>query len=138
MDGADVWVGATATVSGFTATPDAVQRTYGGGLTDAAVDHQVAVLMFWAKDYDDRRLLATLSQRRHQLALPARLADPQMFPAPVELVKLQLHRRLLGVQYARCPHWSFAAEREVRREVLWNQPDTAGTGLSRSAPLVLP
>lgn len=37
LDGADVWVCATATVSGFTPTPDAVQRTYGGGLTDASL-----------------------------------------------------------------------------------------------------
>jgi hypothetical protein len=29
-----------------------------------------------------------------------RLADSQMLPSPVQLVKLQLHRRLLGIQYA--------------------------------------
>ena len=40
-----------------------------------------------------------LSQRGQQAPLPVRLADSQMFPAPVQLVKLQLHRRLLGIQY---------------------------------------
>jgi hypothetical protein len=30
-----------------------------------------------------------------------------MFPSPVQLVKLQLHRRLLGIQYAAGWDWSF-------------------------------
>ena len=51
-------------------------------------------------DHDDGRLLAALSQRRQQPALSERLADSQMLPSPVQLVKLQLHRRLLGIQYA--------------------------------------
>jgi hypothetical protein len=72
-------------------------------------------------DHDDGRLLAAVSQRRQQPALPVRLADSQVLPPPVELVKLQLHRRLLGIQYARRRHWSFAAEGEVRREVPWDQ-----------------
>jgi hypothetical protein len=29
-----------------------------------------------------------------------RLTDSQMFPSPVQLVKLQLHRSPLGIQYA--------------------------------------
>jgi hypothetical protein len=53
-------------------------------------------------------LLARLSQRRQQAPLEARLADSQMFPAPVELVKLQLPFRL-PVQYAPKRDWSFAA-----------------------------
>jgi hypothetical protein len=66
-----------------------------------------------------------------------RPADSQVFPSPVELVKLQLHSRL-RVQYGPNRDWSFAAEGEVCREALWNQLDTAGTDLSRNGPLVLP
>ncbi len=83
-----------------------------------AVDHQVAVAALRREDHDDGRLLATVSQRRHQAPLPVRLADSQMFPAPVELVKLQLHGRLLGDQYGPDAHWSFAAARGVCWEVL--------------------
>jgi hypothetical protein len=50
-----------------------------------------------------------------------RFADSQVLPSPVELVKLQLHRRLLGIQYARSRDWSFAAAGEVCREVLRDQ-----------------
>jgi hypothetical protein len=60
------------------------------------------------------------------------LADSQMFPAPVELVKLQLHPRLLGVQYGRSRDWSFAAPGEVCRKVSSHQPHTHRTGLSRT------
>jgi hypothetical protein len=95
-----------------------------------AVDHQVTFLVVLGDDHDDRRLLAAFSQRRQQPALPVRLADSQMLPSPVELVKLQLHRRLLGIQYARLRDWSFAAAGEVRREVSWDQQDTGRTGLS--------
>jgi hypothetical protein len=54
-----------------------------------------------------------------------------MLPSPVQLVKLQLHRLLLGVQYRRNRHWSFGMKGEVRWEVWWNQEDTRGTRLSR-------
>ena len=37
LDGASVWVCATASGPGFTATPDALQKTFGGGLTDVAL-----------------------------------------------------------------------------------------------------
>jgi hypothetical protein len=40
-----------------------------------AVDHQVVIPVVWGEDYDDGRLLARLSQRRHQVPLPVRLAD---------------------------------------------------------------
>jgi len=103
-----------------------------------AVDHQVAVTIIWGEDHHDGRLLARLSQRRHQVPLPVRLSDSQVFPSPVQLVKLQLHRRLLGVQYGRSPDWSFAAKGKVCRKVALDQPDTPGTGLSRTGPLVLP
>jgi hypothetical protein len=64
-----------------------------------SVDHQVTPRLLGAEYYHDRRLLTRLSQRRHEPPLPLRLADTQMFPAPLELVKFQLHRRL-RVQYA--------------------------------------
>jgi hypothetical protein len=48
------------------------------------------------------------------------LADPQMLPAPVELVKFQLHRRL-QVHYAPSPDSSFAATGEVCPETSWDQ-----------------
>jgi hypothetical protein len=41
-------------------------------------------------DYLQRRP-AALGQRRQQPPLPRRMAHPQVLPAPVELVKLQLH-----------------------------------------------
>jgi hypothetical protein len=63
-----------------------------------AVDHHVAAAVVCRGDHDDGRLLAALSQGGRQPPLPVRLADSQMFPAPVQLVKLQLHRRL-RVQY---------------------------------------
>jgi hypothetical protein len=50
-----------------------------------------------------------------------RLADSQMRPSPVQLVKLQLHRSPSGFQYARSRDWSFAAAWEVCREVSWDQ-----------------
>jgi hypothetical protein len=86
-----------------------------------AIDHQVTAGLAGGGHHDDGRLLAAVSQRRQQPALPVRLADSQMLPSPVQLVKLQLHRRLLGIQYARFRDWSFAAAGEVRREVSWDQ-----------------
>jgi hypothetical protein len=37
-------------------------------------------------------LLPTIGQRRQQPPLPRRMAHSQVLPAPVELVKLQLHQ----------------------------------------------
>jgi hypothetical protein len=68
--------------------------------------------------------------------LPLRLTDSQMFPSSVQLVKLQLHRRLLGIQYAGGGSWSFPGKAEVCWEVPLNQEDTDGSGLSRHAGLV--
>ena len=51
------------------------------------------------------------------MALAERVADAQILPAKVELVKLQLHE----VQYARCRNSSFAPEGEVRRKAFWDQ-----------------
>ena len=103
-----------------------------------AVDHQIAVAGVCGQDDHDRRLLARLSQRGNQAPLPVRLADSEMLPSPVELVKLQLHRRLLAVQYGPSRDWSFAAAGEVCRQRSWNQPDTRGTDLSPIGRLVLP
>jgi hypothetical protein len=64
-----------------------------------AVDHQVTVRRPGGH-HDDGCLLTAIRQRRQQPALPVRLADSKMLPSPVQLVKLQLHRRLLGIQYA--------------------------------------
>ena len=89
-----------------------------------AIDHQVT-LGRPGGHHDDGRLLATVSQRGQQPALPVRLADSQMLPSPVQLVKLQLHRRLLGIQYARSLDWSFPPAREVCPEVPLGQSDTA-------------
>jgi hypothetical protein len=84
-----------------------------------AVDHQVTVGLAGGHHHDGR-LLAAVSQRRQQPALPVRFPDSQMLPSPVQLVKLQLHRRLLGIQYARSRDWSFPAVGELCREVLQN------------------
>ena len=102
-----------------------------------AVDDQVAVALFWGEDHHDGCLLARLSQRRHQTPLPVRPADSQVFPSPVELVKLQLHG-CLRVQYGPSRDWSFATEGQVCRKALWNQLHTSGTGLSQHGSLVLP
>ena len=58
------------------------------------VDYQIAFRVVFGNDHDDGRLLAAVGQRRQQPALPVRLADPQMLPSPVQLVKFQLHRRV--------------------------------------------
>jgi hypothetical protein len=78
-----------------------------------AIDHQVT-LRWPGGHHDDGRLLPAVSQRGQQSALPLRLTDSQMLPSPVQLVKLQLHRCLLGIQYARGWNWSFPGKGESR------------------------
>ena len=56
-----------------------------------AVDDQIAGAVVRGGDDDNRRLLARLSQRRQQTPLEMRLADSEMRPSLVELVKFQLH-----------------------------------------------
>ena len=56
-----------------------------------AVDHQIAGAVVRGDDYDDGRLLARVSQRRQKTPLEMRLADSEMLPSLVELVKFQLH-----------------------------------------------
>src|SRR6266849_4648585 len=101
------------------------------------VDDQVTPALLGTEHHHDRCLLARLSQRPHQPPLPLRLADAQMFPAPLELVKLQLHRRL-PLHYAPSLNSSFATAGEVCRKVSWDQSDTPGTRLSRTPTVVGP
>ena len=103
-----------------------------------AVDHQIAVAVVRRNDYDDRRLLAAVSQRGQQPALAVRIAHPQVLPPPLQLVQFQAHRLPSGFQYGGSRDWSLPAEGEVRREVLSNPADAAGTGLSRPGGVVLP
>ena len=56
-----------------------------------------------------------------QLALAVRLANSQMLPSQVELVKLQLHGRATESEYARNRNWAFAGKGEVSREPPWDQ-----------------
>jgi hypothetical protein len=62
-----------------------------GGDAFVAVDHQVAVRLAGGGDHHDGRLLAYVGQRGQESPLPLRTAHPQMLPAPIQLVKLQLH-----------------------------------------------
>lgn len=60
-----------------------------------AVDHHVArgVLsaVVLSQDHHNRRLLACCGERGQQAPLALPVVRPQMLPALVELVKLQLH-----------------------------------------------
>jgi hypothetical protein len=62
------------------------------------VDHHIAAAVVVREHDYDRCLLAAVSHRCHQPPLPVRLANSQVFPSPVQLVKLQSHR-LFEVQY---------------------------------------
>jgi hypothetical protein len=57
-----------------------------------AIDDHVAVHLAVCPYDHDGRLLPTIGQRRQQPPLPRRMAHSQVLPAPVELVKLQLHQ----------------------------------------------
>ncbi len=104
-----------------------------------AINDHIARVFFCRRDHDNGRLLARFSQRRNQLPLLARVADSQMFPALIELMKLQRHRRCWhGVQYRRILDWSFAGFGEVCRKLQLNQQHKPGTGLLRCAPEVFP
>ena len=56
-----------------------------------SVDHHVAPGAACGSDHDDRALLTALSQRCQQARLAVRLAHPQVFPGPVQLMKFQSH-----------------------------------------------
>ena len=57
----------------------------------AVDDHVTIRLPFRCYDHDGC-LLPTVGQRRQQPPLPRRMAHSQVLPAPIELVKLQLHQ----------------------------------------------
>jgi hypothetical protein len=58
-----------------------------------AIDDYVAVRLALGCYHHDGRLLPRFGQRRQQPPLPRRMSHTQMLPAPVELMKLQLHRQ---------------------------------------------
>jgi hypothetical protein len=57
-----------------------------------AVDDHVAVRLAFGGHHHYGRLLPRFGQRGQQPPLPRRMAHPQVLPAPVQLVKLQLHQ----------------------------------------------
>jgi hypothetical protein len=59
-----------------------------------AVDHQVASRLVGHGYNDDRRLLPCGGQRGQQPPLALGSPHSQVFPAPIQLMKLQSHRQL--------------------------------------------
>jgi hypothetical protein len=57
-----------------------------------AVDDHVTVRLTFDGHHHDGRLLAAVGQRSQQSPLPRWMAHSQVLPAPLELVKLQLHQ----------------------------------------------
>jgi hypothetical protein len=57
-----------------------------------AVDNQVTINFAGDRHHHNRRLLPRSGKRRQQPPLPLRPANPQMFPAPIQLMKLHAHR----------------------------------------------
>jgi hypothetical protein len=62
-----------------------------GGQALVAINDQVAVRLAFDRHHHDRRLLPHFRQRGQQAPLPSWVANPQMLPTPIQLVKLQLH-----------------------------------------------
>ncbi len=56
-----------------------------------AVDDKVTVNLVGDRHHHNRRLLPRTGQRRQQPPLPLRPANPQVPPAPIQLMKLKLH-----------------------------------------------
>lgn len=100
-----------------------------------AIDDYVAVRLAFRRHHHDGHLLPAFGQRRQQPPLPRRPAHSQMLPAPLELMKLQLHRQAEckpvspADQYLRikCAPASSAAPAAGRN------PAPAGTPRNRSA-----
>ncbi len=59
------------------------------------VDHQIPVRLALHGDNHNRHLLTAYRQRRHQPPLPIRTADAKVLQTPLQLMKLQLHPRML-------------------------------------------
>jgi hypothetical protein len=92
-----------------------------------AVDDQVTVNLVGDRHHHNRRLLPRAGQRRQQPPLPFRPVNPQMFPAPIQLMKLKLHRPapqpFLQLSLPHTRSGLFRARGEVCRELSWNQYD---------------
>ena len=96
-----------------------------------SIDHQI---LFVLRDDEDRRLLTRFSQRRQQEPEARRVADPEMFQAAVQLMKLQCLRH--EFQYARLADWSFGELWGCCSEPVSDQQDRWRTGLSLLVRLV--
>jgi hypothetical protein len=92
-----------------------------------AVDDQVTFNLIGDRHHHNRRLLPRTGKRRQQPPLPLRPANPQMFPAPIQLMKLKLHRpapQLFPQLSLPHPRSGLFLERgEVCLQLSWNQYD---------------
>ena len=91
-----------------------------------AVDDQVTVNLV-GDHHHNRCLLPRTGQRHQQPPLPIRPANPQMLPAPIQLMKLKLHRPApRPFPQLSLPHTRsglFRIRGEVCPEPSWNQDD---------------
>ena len=71
-----------------------------GGDPLIAVNDHVTVCLAFRRHHHDGHLLSRVGQRGQQPPLPCRMANPKVLPTPVELVKLQLHRKAECRAYA--------------------------------------
>ena len=81
---------------GFTQRPDHRSHRVPAQLLEGrqalvAINTQVPVRLAFDRHHHDRRLLSHFRQRGQQPPLPSGMANPQMLPALVQLVKLQSH-----------------------------------------------
>jgi hypothetical protein len=108
-----------------------------------AVDHQVALRLLHGRHHHDRRLLTNTRQRRQQPSLPFWPLQSQVFPTPLELVKLQPHRPALSLPLASLSLTQVASRiawpmRQVGPHLSCNQRDRPGTRIARCAAVVCP
>jgi hypothetical protein len=103
------------------------------------VDHQVAVQPAFSGHNHDRRLLPGGDQRGQQPAVPRRMVNPEVLPAPVELVEFQPHADFVfRISMERAGTGLLRQQGEVVVEPSLNQRDGDGSRLSRSASVVPP
>jgi len=89
-----------------------------------AVDDQVTVGLAGGGHHHDRRLLPRFGQRGQQPPLALPMAHAQVLPAPIGLVKFQLHGGCpVASRFSMEPAGTglFRREREVGWELSWNQ-----------------
>lgn len=97
-----------------------------------------------AEDFIDHwkevRQGANRGQRGQQPPLPLGMANSQVLPSPVELVKLQFHGgcSVAAISMEQAGTGLFRQEGEVGLEPSWDQLHTSGTDLSPNAPEVIP